>query len=418
MSRYQLSWIILPLCMVLYSCKSSEEFTGYAYDPEGVTNTSDKEIQPQHKRTIGRSEEGIWISNEFKGARMNDFYKVDKSLYRVVIEPENHPINNSPWYAFKIHSESPRTVQLQLSYRHGEHRYHPNISRDGNHWRTMDPSAIQVDTAGVATLTLDLDGDPLWISAQELLTYRDMTQWMDSIRTASPTVVDTVGYSHRRYPILKMTTAPKPRDQKQGVLVITGRQHPPEVTGGLASRIFIETLTADTRLARAFRKAFEIWSYPLVNPDGVNGGHWRHNAAGVDLNRDWKNFNQPETRAIRDDLLTLRNDPNRKVYYGIDFHSTNENIFYPINRDITTFPDDFTYKWIEELKNSFPEMPLKVEPFPPNSPIAKNWIYHTFGADALTYEVDDRADRSQLREISRQAAQILMQNLLEAKSQQ
>ena len=38
--------------------------------------------------------------------------------------------------------------------------------------------------------------------------------------------------------------------------------------------------------------------YPLMNPDGVDEGHWRHNTGGIDLNRDWAHYNQPETRQV------------------------------------------------------------------------------------------------------------------------
>lgn len=406
---------LLSLLLLLSSCTSSDEFTGYSYDPEGVTNTTDKEIQDQHKRTIGISTTGVWISNEFDGARMNNFYRVKDSLYRVIIEPENHPINNSPWYSFKIHSDSPQKIRLQLAYKHGKHRYFPKLSTDGEHWSPIPLSRIEADTAaGTATLTLDLNEEPLWVSAQELLTFDDMQQWADSISTsASVAKLDTVGYSHNNRPILKISAVQNISTRNRGVLIITGRQHPPEVTGGLASQYFIETLLEESELAKNFRDKFDILIYPLVNPDGVDNGHWRHNGAGIDLNRDWEHFNQPETKAIRDDLLPLKEDPSRTVYYGIDFHSTNENIFYPINRDISTFPEDFTYGWIDTLKEAAPDTPINVEPFPPNSPIAKNWIYHTFGADAVTYEVDDAADRQNLEEITEQTAKIIMRQLLE-----
>lgn len=405
---------LISFLLLLSSCSSTEEFTGYSYDPEGVTNTTDKEIRPQHKRTIGISTTGVWISNEFDGARMNNFYRVKDSLYRVVIEPENHPVNNSPWYSFKIHSDTSQQIRLQLAYKHGKHRYFPKLSTDGEHWNPIPLSKIETDTAaGTATLTLDLNEKPLWVSAQELLTFDDMKQWTDSIATSTSAKLDTVGYSHNKRPILKISTTQNTSNKDQGVIIITGRQHPPEVTGGLASQYFIETLLEDSELAQDFRNKFDLQIYPLVNPDGVDNGHWRHNGAGIDLNRDWEHFNQPETKAIRDDLLPLKEDPNRTVYYGIDFHSTNENIFYPINRDISTFPDDFTYGWIETLKKVAPDTPINVEPFPPNSPIAKNWIYHTFGADAVTYEVDDAADRQNLEEITQQTAQIIMRQLLE-----
>ncbi len=400
--------------MIVTACSPTGDFTGYSYDPEGVTITTDKEIQPQYKRTIGVEMGSIWVSNEFPGARMSDFYKVSDSLYRVVIDPENEEINNSPWYAFKIWSSKEQTIDLQLSYNHGNHRYIPKLSNDGKQWKKINSAKIRRDTTdGTATLTLDLSPNALWVSAQELYTTRNYQKWTDSLASKPWISRDTVGYSHEQHPIIKMHISETDTTQPRGVMILTGRLHPPEVTGALAAQNFINELASETELASKFRKHFEIWAYPFGNPDGVEKGHWRHNAKGIDLNRDWEHFNQPEPRAIRDDLLALSGDSLRKVYYGIDFHSTNENLFYPINRDVNTFPEDFTYGWIDALKEKFPDYPIEVEPFPTDSPIVKNWIYHTFGADAVTYEISDNARRDSMRTVTRESARIIMHQLLE-----
>lgn len=405
--------IFLLLGFATTSCRSSNEFSGFSYDPEGVTITTDKKIQRQHKRIIGVDNGNIWVSNEFSGARMNDFYQVNDSLYRIIIEPENYPINNSPWYAFKIWGDTTARINVQLSYQHGDHRYIPKLSRDGEHWQQIDSTRFRADTVnGTATLSLDLQNDTLWVSAQELYTLQDYQLWIGALQVKPWVTVDTAGYSHGHRPVFKMNITQTDRSEKRGIVIITGRQHPPEVTGALAAQAFINELASESKLATTFRNAFEVWIYPLVNPDGVQQGHWRHNAGGVDLNRDWRPFNQPETRAIRKDLLTLKNDSLRKVYYGIDFHSTDENIFYPINRDITTFPDDFTYRWIDSLKKRFPHYPIEVEPFDTTSPITKNWIHHTFGADAVTYEINDRANRDSIRTVATENARIIMHQLL------
>ena len=415
---YSRSLLLLILTLIFIGCSSSDEFTGFSYDPEGATVTTDKEIQSQHKRIIGVNDRSIWISNEFSGARMNDFYQVNDTLYRVVIEPENSPVNESPWYAFKIWSDTSRTIDLELTYKHADHRYVPELSSNGQHWQTIDSTNYRADTLqGTATLSLDLQQDPLWVSAQELFTNQEFKRWTDSLTTNSWVSLDTVGYSHDKRPITKVTISQTDSSEKRGIMVITGRLHPPEVTGGLASKIFINQLVSNSDIASRFRQHFEIWAYPFANPDGVQRGHWRHNAAGVDLNRDWIAFNQPETQAIRDDLLAIKNDSLRRVYYGIDFHSTNENIFYPINRNISTFPEDFTYKWIDSLKATYPEYPVDVEPFDTSSPITKNWIYRTFGADAVTYEIDDAANRDSLRTVTQTSARIIMEKLLEAREQ-
>ncbi|MDX1585945.1 MAG: M14 family metallopeptidase [Balneolaceae bacterium] len=411
----QLWGVLFLFALLSTSCSSSEKFSGFSYDPEGATVTTDKEITPQHERTIGISSEGVWLSNEFPGARMNDFYRLNDSLYQVVLEPENHPINNSPWYAFKVWSDTAKTVSLKLQYRHGNHRYFPEISHDGTQWMPIDSAYFSQDTTlGTATLELDLSEKPLWVSAQELLTVDDYTAWADSLSGKAFVSQDTAGYSHQSRAVKRIVINElEDPNQPHGVLLLTGRLHPPEVTGALASLYFIDELASDTEIARTFRRKFEVVAYPLANPDGVQNGHWRHNAAGVDLNRDWIAFNQPETQAIRDDILQhVGSDSLKKVYYGIDFHSTNENIFYPINREISTFPEDFTYVWVDSLQQVFPDTEFSVEPFDTSSPIAKNWIYRTFGADAVTYEVNDAEDRKKIEEIARTSARLVMQNLL------
>lgn len=408
--------IVFGLLLFFWGCSTSEEFSGYSYDPEGVTETTDKETNPHYIRTIGVDGGKVWVSNNFPGARMNDFYKVSDSLYRITIEPEHDAINNSPWYAFQIWSSKPDTIQLQLKYKHGQHRYIPKLSKNALQWQRIDSAHYAPDTTnGTATLTLDIDQQPLLVSAQELYTVDDYRQWANLLQIKKFVTTDTVGFSHKNRPILKLHINDIPADEPRGVMIITGRLHPPEVTGALGAKVFINELTADTELARTFRNHFEVWTYPLGNPDGVQQGHWRYNDRGVDLNRDWEYFNQPETRAIRDDLLTLTSDSLRNVYYGIDFHSTDENLFYPINREEKTFPDDFTYQWIDSLKQTFPKYPIEVEPFPPNSPITKNWIYHTFGADAVTYEISDTAPRDSMRTVTRESARIIMKQLLEEK---
>lgn len=402
---------------LIYGCKSSEEFSGFSYDPEGATETTTKKINPQYKHTLGIVADGVWLSNEFEGARLNNFYKANDTLYQAIIEPENHPINNSPWYAFKAWADTDTTIWLKLSYKYAEHRYVPKLSTNGTSWKrinTQDYRVSKIDSS--AFLRLHLDENPQWVSAQELRTTDWFTSWADSMAQKSFTGQDIVGFSRQQRPIRRLTITEVPKGQERGVVIITSRLHPPEVTGNMACIAFLEELSSNTELANNFRQQFEVVAYPFANPDGVQNGHWRHNAGGVDLNRDWQNFNQPETQTIRDDLYSRYSaNHNAKVYYGIDFHSTNENIFYPINREVQTFPDDFTYRWINAIKGEFPDVTFAVEPFDTSSPITKNWIYKTFGADAVTYEVDDGADRQKLKQISRRAAQLMMQQLLDEK---
>ncbi len=413
--------LLIPfVTLFLLSCKSTEDFTGFSYDPPGVTNTSDKKIEFQKRRVIGAGTPKVWVSNEFSGARMNDFYAIDDTTFRVVIRPENSPINNSPWFSFRIRAEERRKIRLQLAYKDARHRYQPKVYFESNVFSSSPadslypyPVEVVTDTAtGYGTFDLVVGETPLIVTAQYPFNSLIFSRALDSPSIQQLANTKVVGFSHYGRPIYEIEVDQTTKQQK-GVLVILSRQHPPEVSGFMASLAFLEELLSDSELAKTFREHFIIKAYPMINPDGVDNGHWRHNAAGVDLNRDWINFNQPETRAVRDALLPILEDSLKTVYYGIDFHSTNENIFYPINEDIQTFPDNVTQRWFKLIVESNPEIPFNYEEFDTQSPISKNWLFRTFGADAVTFEVDDELNAFDIESLSQSAAQHLMNLLLD-----
>jgi predicted deacylase len=150
-----------------------------------------------------------------------------------------------------------------------------------------------------------------------------------------------------------------------------------------------------------------------MNPDGVDNGHWRHNAAGIDLNRDWLYFNQPETRLVSDLFRKLKEQPGARVYFGIDFHSTQEDVFYTLSRDLGTDPPGFTDAWLDAIRRALPDYYVNDEPSGLGSPVSKNWFYQTFGVPATTYEVGDEVDRDQIRRVAVAAAEATMRLLLE-----
>ncbi|MEP1152361.1 MAG: M14 family metallopeptidase [Balneola sp.] len=399
----------------LLNCKSTEQFTGFSYDPPNVTDTQDKEVNPQYRRIIGTGEPTVWVSNKFEGARLNDFYALNDSTFEVYIEPENAPINNSPWYAFSIWSDTAQTVTLRLNYNNARHRYVPKIS-SGTGFTPIDMSAAVYDTASkTLEFEIELTKDPKTVSAQIITDTKYYEEWLSTMAKKSSISIEDIGLSKLGNPIKELTINEVDPNQEAGVLVIMGRQHPPEVTGFLASLYFIDELSSDTPLAKNFRNHFIVRAFPLINIDGVLNGHWRHNAGGIDLNRDWENFNQPETKLVRDALLPILDSPLQTVYYGIDFHSTNENLFYPIEQSVNTFPDDLTQRWIPFVEEANPNVKFVTEEFDTSSPISKNWIFKTFGADAVTFEMDDVLEENTIEEISRSAAQSLMQLLIDEK---
>ncbi len=383
-----------------------------SYDPPGATVTTDKTIRPQPRRTIGFRHTGVWASNEFEGARLSDFYLAGDSVYTAVLRPENAPVNNSAWYAFKVWAAHAQTIRLRLTYEDGDHRYVPKLSRDGAAWQPIDPAAYVHDTTdGTATLRLRVGPDTLWVAGQELITSEDFARWTDEMARRPYVAQSVLGTSRQGRPIrrLDITEATEAR----GYVLVVSRQHPPEVTGTIALMAFLETLAEDDALAHAFRRRFHVVAVPLMNPDGVDNGHWRHNAAGVDLNRDWLYFHQPEARLVRDAFVQLKDQPGSQVYFCLDFHSTQEDVFYTLSRDLQTDPAGFIDAWLDRIRAAFPGYHVNDEPSGLGSPVSKNWFFQTFGAPALTYEVGDEEDRAQIRTLAAGAAEAMMTLLLD-----
>jgi cytosolic carboxypeptidase protein 6 len=205
MKLQKIHFILFQLVLIILfaSCRSTdpEVFTGYAYDPAGVAESSDREIIPQHKRTIGFLSDGVWISNEFPGSRTSDIYRTDEFQYTIEIRPEISPVNNSPWYGFKIWSSDSARVTVELAYpEEGRQRYTPKISTNGGaDWKPVDPKNYRSGSSGI--LELDVSQDTLWVSAQEIYTTEHLSFWLDSLSEKSYISNSTAGYSHQGRPV-------------------------------------------------------------------------------------------------------------------------------------------------------------------------------------------------------------------------
>lgn len=330
------------------------------------------------------------VTDDFSGARRGTCTVLSGNHVRLDILPEDEgKINDSPWYAFKLSSASPVTAKISLHYQGGHHRYWPKISDDGSNWLPLEKTQITSSADGEqADIDVILSADPVWIAAQEIVTPVIYDAW--NRKTANTTGIPfaALGSSLAGLPIHAFDSNPAARE----VLFLVGRQHPPEVSGAIGFFAFAETIFGDSALAREFRARFRVIAIPLLNPDGVVGGNWRYNLAGIDLNRDWGLFTQPETQLVAV-LLEELDASSSQLRMFIDFHSTRENVFYT-QPDVTR-PPDFIKTWLQNARPRISDYPFRLGEGPAtNAAIAKNYIYAHYGIPAVTFEVGDETDRN------------------------
>lgn len=343
------------------------------------------------------------FSDDFSAARLDGCKKLTDSSYLLTINPENRPINSSPWYAFKIHSEQAKEIQLTIDYGKDKSRYRPKISHDGKHWQIVPHQ----EQNGDLTFKLNLKAGTLWVAAQEILGNDSYFKWLEKLETTAFAETYMLGLSTegRSIPAFEY------RSGGNEWVIVVGRMHPPEVTGAMALLPFVEQLLSSQPTAQKFRQRFNLLVIPNLNPDGVEHGNWRHNANGKDLNRDWGKFTQQETKLVKNKLEQIVSNGG-KIVYAVDFHSTFKNIFYTMPVDYGAKPARLTEQWLTELEQTADG--FKVEIKPGNNPgkgVFKQYIADRFGVHAITYEVADQFDRKQIKKIARLAANSFMNNL-------
>ena len=359
------------------------------------------------------------IRADHKTARLNDCDVNPANRFVFTIRPEKRtdpqgePINDSPWYGFRVDPKQAGAIRVSLNYENGRHRYQPKMSYDGVNWEVVPGSGKPEERSPKYDLRIVMDGRPFFISAQEVFTSAAHDAWTAKIAKRSDVTQSIIGQSRDGYPI-KMLEVKTDANKKKPYVVWVGRQHPPEVTGALALLPFTEKVLDGSELSERFLNNFNLLVIPMMNPDGVKDGHWRFNKGGVDLNRDWGPFSQPETQAVKSAFQRFESGQDRIVFF-LDFHSTWRNLFYTQADDEPATPPMFARDWLKAVDERLAD---NVYPFTrearhnSGSPISKNYMFDTYGISSITYEVGDHTPRSGIKISAKVFAEEMMKLLL------
>ena len=412
MNNFILSLAILAL---LFSCSPLKSLRKLTH-----IDTSDRYISLSEKKTFYVPQEGVYASNEFDGARLNGFESKNKDTIQALITPENLPINKSPWYSFKLWSNQPKNIVLQFHYPKGyKHRYIPKISFDKKNWNIAGENIFQIKDT-IAYLRAKITSDTMWVSAQELHNTNKVSAWIKELKERHPDIVHLSSSGEsvfgRNLPVMELYKAER---RKKNIVVVMTRQHPAEVTGYLAFQEFIQTILTKNELSDQFLSSHIVLCFPIVNPDGVDFGHWRHNATGIDTNRDWAFYRQKEIKQIAGFIARYAKKQKRKIILGIDFHSTDQDVFYtpsPEKRKKLINPK-LIEQWLARTERSiqtqYPEYKLNEDPTLEARPVSKNWFIYLFKASAITYEIGDETPREFIGTKAKSSAKELMRLLVE-----
>lgn len=334
---------------------------------------------------------------DFEGAPPSRCTISGDRSFSIVIAPEHGPpINPSPWYAFRYEASGNAPVTVRLSYVGAEHRYIPKIT-DGAGTRELP---VELGKEG-KTATFTVPAGKGTVSGQPLLGLKYYSDQVSRLSAMDGVTRLTLGKSHEGRVIEAVHFGGRNAAE---LIILLGRQHPPEVTGAYAFEPFAEQLIARLASDPVAAARFQILAVPLLNPDGVVRGHWRSNLGGIDLNRDWGKFTQPETAGVKAWLDGL--PTSIKPVLMIDFHSTQRSLFYVQGDDADEAQQEFLTNWLGGKESRFADYPFTIERrnANPGSGTAKNWFYETYNIPSYTFEVGDQADEAAVSLAARQIA--------------
>lgn len=355
--------------------------------------------------------ENFEVSSNFPGGNIASCEATSTSIV-ISIEPEDEPpINPSPWYAFLITpTKNLENLSIKVTLNYPEdfsHRYGPHFSTDNANWERISEDALEVSNNGSATFSVSLGMEAIYVSGQENIQAEWYESWMKQfLQDWNTSKAVTIGYSIDRRPIKLLETNPQATQH----MLFLGRSHPPEIPGVFSLKTFTDTLQ-EIRRENCAIGLNEVCNFfantnfvliPLLNPDGVARGHWRHNLGSTDLNRDWGAFAQPETRAVRDYLANL--DQRSNIRLMLDFHSTNRDVFYIQSETDITSPPNFTRDWFANVRKQIGDSGELIAGFEPaprpltEAGTSKNYFFRTYGIPSITFESGDNSPRENLAE--------------------
>lgn len=354
---------------------------------------------------------GLRLAADFPGGRVESATYSD-GILQVAVAPENIPINSCAYYSFMIDCDTLVDLTIDIRYSEGKHCYHPWYSRDAYYWKQVDSNAVQRLNEGVTTrIYLKAQEGKHWISAIPLATSETVSSWVSTMALHPAVNLRNYGNSKEGKPLNALDIS-EGNPKGKPILALLARQHPAEVNGYYGLQKIVEEMLDNNPIADAFRKKYRVLVFPLVNPDGVDMGNWRHSAAGVDLHWDWAKYRQPEVKQLAEFLYQNVKEHKTSLKLAIDFHAADRDKVFRLNTLGPSRLPIFTDQWLEALTAQSDFLPELLY-YDLGRPVTAAWAWQLFRAEGLLVELDRNCSRSSSYQLGKIAGRALMELLLQ-----
>lgn len=255
------------------------------------------------------------ISSAFDGGNIEIVDASDASDIRLRIRKDDKA-DFYQWFYFRVSGIGGRPLRMTIenaggsSYPKGWADYKAVASTDGRSWRRVpftscDGTSLVIEHAPGADVAWYAYFAPYTLEQHAGLIARANASPMAAVERLGATL------DGRDLDLVTFGSGPKP-------LWVIGRQHPGEsMAGWFMEGLFDRMLDPADPVARALGEAATLYVVPNMNPDGVFRGYLRTNAAGANLNREWK---EPSLENSPEVFHVLRKMERTDVAMCLDVH--------------------------------------------------------------------------------------------------
>lgn len=183
-------------------------------------------------------------------------------------------------------------------------------SRDLERWERVP----DVHVEGLcARFSVEADGAPLYVAVGKPYLGNNLDALFATAREDARATVEEIGRSRLGRPLRVIRISGE--GAGRAGFYLQALQHRTEWAGGRIIDTMVRLLLSDE--GRPYRERYTWHFVPVVNVDGALGG-WPENHP-KNMNRDWQDFEMPETRAVRDYIDEMYAAGHR-LLHAIDFH--------------------------------------------------------------------------------------------------
>jgi len=302
------------------------------------------------------------------------------------------------WFHFRLHGAAGQDVRLvfenaaDAAYPDGWPDYRCVASYDRRHWFRITATRYEKES-GQLIVEHRPERNSIYYAYFEPYSHERHLDLLGQVEMSPFASVSNLGATVDGRD-LDLVTVGRPGPGKQPVWLIA-RQHPGETMAewfveGLLERL----LDAADPVARRIRERAVLYIVPNMNPDGAIRGNLRTNAAGANLNREWR---EPSAERSPEVLWVRQAMETSGVGLFLDIHGDEAlpYVFFSTAEEVPGFSErqrERQARFVDAFRAASPDFQtehgyvagrFKDELLT----LASKWVAHRFGCVSITLEM-------------------------------